>query len=97
VGEDGNLEAMTPEGVIPPHEIQLTRPEATIGAGNGFERYIELQQLGQGLLRVEAQLQASAPALIPLAQQWLKHNKALPAIGAQPQYVRNQVAEKSAK
>jgi len=46
---------------------------------------------------VEAQIQASASALIPLARQWLKTNKALPAIGAQPQYVRNQVAEKSAK
>lgn len=97
VGEDGNLEAMTPEGVTPPHDIQPKRPEATIGAGNGFERYTELQQLGLGFLRVEAQIQASASALIPLARQWLKTNKALPAIGAQPQYVRNQVAEKSAK
>jgi len=94
VNSEGKLEATSAEGVAPPADLTTDNPERTIGAGNGFERYPELEQLGHTLLAIKPHLHASAAALIPLALNWLKSNKPLPAIGAQPEYVRNQVAEK---
>jgi len=94
VSPEGILLPQSPEAVSAPGNVIVTHPESTVGAGNGFSRYAELGELGSTLADVKADVLPCAAALIPLARQWLKTNKPLPAAEAQPVYVRNQVADK---
>ena len=64
-------------------------------AGNGFERYPELEILGTDLGLCIADCWPRASAVSRLAGKWLEHNSPLPAEQAQPVYIRNQVAVKS--
>jgi len=82
------------EAVSPPDDVRVSNPRATIGAGNGFQRYPELSRLGGILMDVKPDVLPHAAALIPLARQWLKSHEPLPAAEAQPVYIRNQVADK---
>jgi len=96
VSDDMFLLPVSPESVSPPAAVTASEPGLTVGAGNGFERYAELQLLGGTLKSVRAELLPHAAALIPLAKHWLQRHEPLPAKDAQPIYVRNQVAEKPA-
>jgi len=95
VSDAGILSPRSSESVSAPGALTVDDPKLTVGAGNGFERYAELKQLGGKLRQVHAELLPRAASLIPLARRWLEQNEPLPAAQAQPVYVRNQVAEKS--
>lgn len=88
----GGPEVLGDERVGPPGGVAVARPERTVGCGNGFQRYPELQRLGRSLEAVEADLSPRAAALIPLARAWLKSGQPLSAERAQPIYVRDHVA-----
>lgn len=90
----GELLQESPESVSAPGMVVAGKAELTTGAGNGFERYVELRRLGESLRRVRADLLPCAAALLPLAGQWLARHQPLPAAAAQPVYIRNQVADK---
>jgi tRNA threonylcarbamoyladenosine biosynthesis protein TsaB len=90
----GRLSPCGCESVSPPAAVTVSEPEWTVGVGNGFARYPQLQDLGAGLARVSADLAPSAAALLPLARQWLERHQPLSAEHAQPVYVRNEVADK---
>jgi len=94
VSKAGVLLPQSSEAVSAPGDVTVAHPESTAGVGNGFARYAELGELGSKLAEVKADLLPCAAALIPLARQWLKTHKPLPAAEAQPVYIRNQVADK---
>jgi tRNA threonylcarbamoyladenosine biosynthesis protein TsaB len=94
VSEAGILLPRSPESVSAPGAVEAADAALTVGAGNGFDRYLELGRLGSTLCRVHKELVPSAAALIPLAQRWLETHQPLPAAEAQPVYIRNQVADK---
>ena len=94
ISTEGLVRELEPEQVSPPAAVQATGAAWTLAAGNGFERYPALQQLGESLNRVRPEILPGAEAVIILAQHWLLSNQALPAVEAQPVYVRNQVADK---
>jgi tRNA threonylcarbamoyladenosine biosynthesis protein TsaB len=91
---NGVLKTRSSERVEAPEKVRFEAPENTIGVGNGFERYVELEQAAGSLYAMQAELLPSATALLGLAGQWLLENEPLPASEAQPVYVRNQVAIK---
>ena len=93
--EAGFLSPHSPESVSAPESVAVTSPQLTVGTGNGFGRYAELSRLGTTLNGVNEELLPCAAALIPLARQWLAKHDPLPPAGAQPVYIRDQVAEKS--
>ena len=64
-------------------------------AGNGFERYPELEKLGGELGLCLPECWPRAVAVSRLADKWMEHNSPLPADQAQPVYIRNQVAVKT--
>lgn len=82
------------EAVSAPGVVAAGQTGTFTGAGNGFVRYHELAGLASRLVDLRADIAPSAAALIPLAMDWLRENDPLPAAGAQPVYVRNQVAKK---
>jgi len=90
--------ALEAEQVSPPahlvRQLESVEHSTLLGVGNGFERYPELEELGQKLHRVDQAVVPSAATLLPLAVNWLRDNKPLAPIAAQPVYVRNQVALK---
>jgi tRNA threonylcarbamoyladenosine biosynthesis protein TsaB len=86
------------EQVCPPsYVLSGIRAESAAevcAAGNGFERYPELEKLGTELGLCIPECWPRASAVSRLADQWLEHNSPLPADQAQPVYLRNQVAVK---
>jgi tRNA threonylcarbamoyladenosine biosynthesis protein TsaB len=90
----GLVESLEPERVSPPSAVTAADAQWVLAAGNGFERYSELRGLGAKLNRVRPEILPSAAAIITLAQHWLLSHSPLPAVAAQPVYVRNQVADK---
>jgi tRNA threonylcarbamoyladenosine biosynthesis protein TsaB len=96
LGVEGMVRALGPERVSSPAAVVELTATGTLAVGNGFERYAELKSLGQTFKRLRADVLPGAAAVIALAQCWLQQNEALPAAEAQPVYVRNQVADKTA-
>jgi tRNA threonylcarbamoyladenosine biosynthesis protein TsaB len=90
----GIVQPLGEETVGPAGAIAVDRPARTIGCGNGFERFPELQALGRNLMAVHADLLPRASALFPLAHGWLREHEPLPPDMAQPVYVRDHVADK---
>jgi tRNA threonylcarbamoyladenosine biosynthesis protein TsaB len=95
-GAAGFAEPAGPERVGPAASVHL--PEAgfepgTVGAGHGFAAYPELRQrLGAGLQAVHAALLPSAGGVLSLAQREFTAGRTLPPEGAQPTYIRDDVA-----
>lgn len=94
VSEAGVLTALGEEAVSSPVSVMVDQVAVTLGAGNGFQRYDELVELGHRLKKVEAEVLPTGEALIHLAEQWLLKHQPLPAGQAQAVYIRNKVAEK---
>lgn len=92
--EQGLVRAVGDERVGSPAALQFAEGESFIAAGNGFERYPELQELGSKAEQCYPDIWPRAATVMRLAQNWLADNEALPAMQAQPVYVRNKVAEK---
>lgn len=94
LGEDGIVVLSGEERVCEPAGVAAPGPEAFIAAGNGFERFRELETLASLALECKPQLQPRAETICRLALDWLSRNEALPAHMAQPVYVRNDIATK---
>jgi tRNA threonylcarbamoyladenosine biosynthesis protein TsaB len=94
IGQDGLVQPAGEERVGPPESTVVAPSEAWIAAGNGFERFAELQSISCGAADCFPDLLPRAATVARLAAAWLQHNDPLPAALAQPVYVRNQVAEK---
>lgn len=96
-GPDGIVQAADDERVCSPEAAAALRPAGPfIAAGNGFERYVPLQQLAGEAAHCAADLWPRAGAVAQLAAHWLQTHQALPAAQAQPVYLRDDVAEKPA-
>ncbi len=85
------------ERVCPPGEVQAPQHATFYGVGIGFERYVELEKLSPQLLGVRTDIWPKASSVISLAQHWLLSNTALPAEQAQPVYLRDNIAKKTAE
>ncbi len=96
IGLNRLVEPVSPERVCPPAAVQAPNPLLVCGAGNGFSSYPELEQLGAELACCLPQCWPRASAVSRLAEAWLEHQQPLPAAQAQPVYIRDKVAEKSA-
>lgn len=94
ISPEGLVEALESERVSPPSAVTFPDAAWVLGAGNGFERYPVLRDLGTRLNNLRPGILPSAAAVITLAQHWLLSHSPLPAVAAQPVYVRNQVADK---
>ena len=90
----GIAEPVSMEKVGPPGALLVDEPRTTCGAGNGFEHYPELAELGAKLAICMPDCWPRAGAVCRLAAAWLEHNDPLPAAQAQPVYIRDKVAEK---
>ena len=91
--ERGVVEATQAETVGPASAL-LDEALPFIAAGNGFERFPELSALRAEAAHCFHDLWPRASTVLNLAQHWLQDNEALPAAGAQPVYIRNDVASK---
>lgn len=85
---DGEERVCSPELVEIPHESGF------YGVGIGFERYPVLDDMTASSDGVLKDAWPDALAVLKLAQNWLRENKALPAEMAQPVYLRDNVAQK---
>lgn len=84
------------EQVCTPQAVQCPAENDVYGVGIGFERYPELCPQREQLAGVKADLWPQAEAVLSLAKHWLADNKPLPAEQAQPVYLRDNVALKTA-
>jgi tRNA threonylcarbamoyladenosine biosynthesis protein TsaB len=89
--------ALSPERVCNPGELSDTPDEPFIVAGNGFERFEELEQQAGNAVHSFPQLLPRASMIVRLALNWLRDNEPLPAALAQPVYIRNEVAVKPSR
>jgi len=94
MGVNGLVQPISTERVCPPQAIVVDEPRTTCGAGNGFERYPELDLLGAKLAICMPDCWPRAGAVCRLAAAWLEEHSPLPAAQAQPVYIRDKVAEK---
>ncbi len=85
------------ERVCAPQDVQAPQITDTYGVGIGFGRYEALGDLSAQLAGVYTDIWPKASSLVTLAQYWLLSNAALPAEQAQPVYLRDNVAKKSAE
>lgn len=97
IRESGSIVAVTPERVSAPEALSDTPGEPFIVAGNGFERFGELEKLAANAAQSFPQLLPRASMTVRLALDWLKDNEPLPAARAQPVYIRDEVAVKPAR
>ena len=96
VSEAGLVELVGDEKVAPPETVQFPDGEPLICAGTGFGRYPQLAENVSPGVTVYEDEWPLAINVLTLAEAWLDHNDALPAHKAQPLYVRDNVAKKSA-
>ena len=93
--ESGVLKQAVTERVGPAAELADRLGEGGLLAGNGFERFEELQHcVTEHGLEFQAGLWPRASAVLRLAENSLLEQPALPAEQAQPVYLRDKVAEK---
>jgi tRNA threonylcarbamoyladenosine biosynthesis protein TsaB len=93
-GDNGIVIAESAERVCSPQEVNSTDEKFFIAAGNGFERFSELNTLGSTAAECFPAAVPRAETLCRLAIDWLSGNLPLQAGLAQPVYVRNKVASK---
>lgn len=94
-GPGGLLRPVGAERVCPASAV-AAEPAPSIAAGNGFERFTELQPLCRAARVCLPELWPRAAVVLRLAEAWLQTHDPLPAALAQPVYLRNDVAEKPA-
>lgn len=94
VSDGGDVKVIGGEHVAPPAALTVSPAGDWIAAGNGFQRFPELERLGHSMVAVYTQLWPSAREVADLAGYWLTTNQALPAHQAQPVYIRDHVADK---
>jgi len=91
---DGLVIADGAERVCPPALLPESAPGPFIAAGNGFERFAELERVRDAAIACYADAWPRASIIARLALAWLENHDPLPADQAQPVYIRNNVAEK---
>jgi tRNA threonylcarbamoyladenosine biosynthesis protein TsaB len=91
---DSIIRASGEEQVCAPEQVPVPSDGAFIAAGNGFDRFSGLDPLVAAAAECHPDLWPGAQSICKLALEWLKDNEPLPAAGAQPVYVRNDVARK---
>lgn len=82
------------ERVCAPGLVAAPASRPFITAGNGFERFGDLDQLTSLALDSYPDIKPRAETVCRLALAWLAENEPLPAGLAQPVYLRNEVASK---
>ncbi|MGK2924388.1 MAG: tRNA (adenosine(37)-N6)-threonylcarbamoyltransferase complex dimerization subunit type 1 TsaB, partial [Lysobacterales bacterium] len=92
-GPGGLLRPVGEERVCPASAV-AAEPAPRVAAGNGFERFAELQPLCRAAKVCLPDLWPRAAMVLRLAEAWLQTHDPLPAALAQPVYLRNNVAEK---
>jgi len=93
-GADGLARAVSEERVSAPPRLTCDTSRPFIAAGNGFERFAELQPAREAAVACYADASPRAAAIARLAEAWLADHDPLPADQAQPVYIRNNVAVK---
>lgn len=96
-GADGIVALSGQERVCSSEQVTVPGEEPFIAAGNGFERFPELDELAARAAESCPDVVPRAETICKLALHWLNQNDALPAGMAQPVYVRNNVATKPGK
>lgn len=94
--EAGIMQLHGEESVCPPAAVQCPDEAGVVGVGIGFERYPELCEHRDQLASVNADIWPHAKAVLELAKAWLQDHKALSPELAQPVYLRDNVARKTA-
>jgi len=84
------------EQVCPPEAVECPSGGDAYGIGIGFERYPDLCPQREQLAGVIADIWPQAQAVLALAKNWLIENEPLPPEQAQPVYLRDNVAKKTA-
>lgn len=92
-GPGGLLRPVGEERVCPAAAV-AAGPAPFIAAGNGFQRFAELEPLCRAARVCLPDLWPRAAVVLRLAEAWLQTHDPLPAAQAQPVYIRNNVAEK---
>ena len=93
---DGIMMPTATERVCAPGDVQAPQNTDTHAVGIGFERYQPLRELSAQLAGTRADIWPRASSVLTLARDWLLRNTPLPAEQAQPVYLRDNVAKKSA-
>jgi tRNA threonylcarbamoyladenosine biosynthesis protein TsaB len=94
-GPGGLLRPVGEERVCPASAV-AAGPAPFVAAGNGFQRFAELEPLCRAARVCLSDLWPRAAVVLRLAEAWLQTHDPLPAAQAQPVYIRNDVAEKPA-
>jgi len=94
--DDGFVTPSGEERVCSPDLVGAPGTEPFIAAGNGFDRFRELQPLASSAVECHPDIWPHARVICKLALKWLESNEPLSAGLAQPVYVRNNVASKPA-
>jgi tRNA A37 threonylcarbamoyladenosine modification protein TsaB len=92
-GPGGLVRPCGEERVCAPSAILAAAPPL-IAAGNGFARFPELEPVCRSAAACFPDLGPRAALIIRLAEGWLATQAPLPAVMAQPVYIRNEVAVK---
>jgi tRNA threonylcarbamoyladenosine biosynthesis protein TsaB len=95
--DSGIMVPVDDERVCSPEDVQLPQGSGYHGVGIGFDRYTALSEQAEYLAGIRADIWPKASTVLKLAQDWLRHNDALPAEQAQPVYLRDNVAKKTSE
>jgi tRNA threonylcarbamoyladenosine biosynthesis protein TsaB len=96
-GADGVMRPIGAERVCSPEAAAALAAASDVGVGNGFLRYGVLADCEKRLAGLQPEVWPDARVMPALARHWLKSHSPLPAVQAQPVYLRDRVAEKSAQ
>jgi len=94
LNDTGFVQLEGEERVCEPGRVHALSGQSFIAAGNGFAQFDELATLAAQASARYPDIRPRAETIGKLALEWLKSNQPLPAVMAQPFYVRNTVALK---
>lgn len=94
VGDGGTVRLEGRERVGPPAAMITGDEGPFIAVGNGFDRFPELTEWAKGAAQRYGTIWPRAAVVAQLALEHLRHHAPLPAMQAQPVYLRDKVAEK---
>jgi tRNA threonylcarbamoyladenosine biosynthesis protein TsaB len=93
--EAGVVTATAPEALATPERVEVPAGGPWFGAGHGFGSYPALAaRLGASLVGADATLLPHAADIAQLAATDLRAGRALPAAGARPIYLRDEVVHR---